>query len=196
MFEKIRTFPSSPTDEEIAFTLKEVTYARIDNWIDTDFATWAWFLQLALFIIFFLVWWKLVEKKRLIELSFYLFAIMTSTIWMDEAGYELGLWYYPIDLIPIFPPSTAIDYMVLPVMYALIYQYFQTWKTFAPAIFLLSALFSFMLEPLLIKFGFYVPIKWTSFYSFPVYIALGIIIKLLVEQMKSIVTRYQEEPWE
>lgn len=31
MFEKIRTFPFSPTDEQIAFTLKEITYARIDN---------------------------------------------------------------------------------------------------------------------------------------------------------------------
>jgi hypothetical protein len=193
MLGQIRTFPSSPTDEQIAFALKEIGYARIDNWLDTDYATGAWFLQLALLILCFMVWWKLVEKKRLMELSFYGFAIMTLTIWIDEAGYELGLWYYPVDLIPIFPPSTAIDYMMLPVLYALVYQYCRTWKSFVPAISLLSAIFSFVLEPLLIKFGFYVPIKWTHLYSFPLYITLGVMMKLLVEQIKLVAARDPEE---
>src|SRR4051812_13282805 len=106
MFDKIRTFPSSPTDEQIAVALKEITYARIDNWIDTDFATWGWYLQLTVLLVSLAVWLKLVDKKRLLELSFYGFSIMTLTIWLDEAGYELGIWYYPVDLIPIFPPST------------------------------------------------------------------------------------------
>lgn len=188
----VRTFPASPTDEQIAWALKELTYARIDNWLDTDFATWGWFLQLALFFLSLAVWWRLVDKQRLVELTFYGFAIMTLTIWLDEAGYELGLWYYPIDLIPIFPPSTAIDYMMLPVMYALVYQYFRPWKTFLPAIALLAAVFSFVMEPLLVKFGFYVPMKWTYLQSFPMYIALGAAMKLLLEGLMAVAARHRE----
>ena len=191
MFEKIRTFPFSPTDEQIAFALKEITYARIDNWIDTDFATWGWILQLVMLIVSFAVWWKLVEKKRLLEITFYGFSIMTIIICLDEVGYELGIWYYPVDLIPVFPPSTAIDYVMLPVIYSLIYQYCATWRSFITAIFVLSGIFSFIMEPILVKSGFYVPIKWINLYSFPAYIILGIIIKLLVEQMKVVTARHK-----
>lgn len=192
----VRTFPASPTDEQIAWVLREITYARIDNWLDTDFATWGWFLQLALFFLSLAAWWYLVDKKRLVELSFYGFAIMTLTIWLDQAGYEIGLWYYPVDLIPIFPPSTAIDYMVLPVLYALVYQYFRPWRTFLPAVAMLSAVFSFVMEPLLVKFGFYVTVKWTYLHSFPIYIALGTAMKLLLAFLMAVSARHRGQPAE
>lgn len=192
MLEEVRTFPTSPSDEQIAYTLKHLTYARIDNWIDTDFNTLGWWLQIALLVITLLVWWKLVDKKRLVELTFYGFAIMTVSIWLDEAGYELGLWYYPIDLIPVFPPSTAIDYVMLPAIYALVYQYCSSWRSFIIGTSILAGLFSFILEPLLVKFGFYVPICWNYYYSFPAYIAIGILMRITVEKLKTIMESFQE----
>ena len=192
MLEKIHTFPTSPSDEQIAYVLKHISYARIDNWIDTDFNTFSWWFQIALAVIFMAAWWKLVDKKRLLELSFYGFTVQTITIWLDEAGYEIGLWYYPVDLIPIFPPSTAIDYIMLPVLYALIYQYCRTWKAFIPAAVLMSGIFSFILEPLLSKFGFYVVVKWSFYKSFPIYIAIAIVMKIFVERILTIMAHHQE----
>ena len=190
MFEQFRTFPTSPSDEQIAYILKHITYARIDNWLDTDINTFGWWLQLVLAILSILVWWKLVEKKRLMELAFYSFTVMTISIWFDEVGYELGLWYYPIDLIPVFPPSTAIDYFMLPIMYGIVYQYCRSWKTFIIATCLLSGIFSFILEPLLVKFGFYVPVKWKFYYSFPIYIGIAIVMKAIVEKIKGVMTQH------
>lgn len=190
MFEKFHTFLTSPSDEQIAYILKHVTYARIDNWFDTDFNTFGWWLQLLLAVFSIMVWWKIMNKKRLMELIFYSFTIMTITIWFDEVGYEIGLWYYPIDLIPVFPPATAIDYFMLPIMYGIVYQYCRSWKTFIIATCLLSGVFSFILEPLLEKFGFYVPIKWNHYYSFPIYIGIAIIMKAIVEKIKSIMLRH------
>jgi len=192
MIEIARTFPTSPSDEQIAYTLKHLTYARIDNWIDTDFNTFGWWLQIALLVIALSVWWKLVDKKRLLELTFYGFAIMTVSIWLDEVGYELGIWYYPIDLIPVFPPSTAIDYVMLPVIYTLVYQYCISWRSFIISVSILAGVFSFILEPLLEKFGFYVPICWKYYYGFPVYMAVGILMKLSVEKLKTIMENFQE----
>ncbi|HWR44022.1 CBO0543 family protein [Sporomusa sp.] len=191
MLEKVRTFPTSPSDEQIAYALKHLTYARIDNWLDTDFNTFNWWLQIALAVFCLVVWWRLVDKKRLLELTFYGFTIMTVSIWLDQVGYELGLWYYPVDLIPVFPPSTAIDYVMLPVTYALIYQYCQNWKSFIPAICLMAGVFSFVLEPLLDKFGFYVIIKWKFYYGFPIYIAIGLVLKSVVDKMKAIIACHQ-----
>lgn len=191
MLEQHRTFPSSPSDEQLAYTLKQWSYARIGNWLDTDFNTFSWWFEVVLAIIALLVWWRLVDKKRLLELTFYGFVVMTISIWLDQVGYELGIWYYPVDLIPVFPPSTAIDYVVLPVVYALVYQYCRSWKSFLIATVLMAGVFSFVLEPLLAKFGFYVIIKWSSFYSFPIYIAIAIVMKALVEKMKAIMASHQ-----
>ncbi len=190
MVEHIRTFPTSPTDEQIAFALKNLTYARIDNWIDTDFNTIRWWLQLALAAVSIAIWWKLMDKKRLLELVFYCFSVMTITIWMDEVGYELGLWYYTRDLTPVFPPASAIDYILLPIIYALVYQYYRTWKSFLIATCLMSGLFSFILEPLTVKMGYYVAVKWKHYYSFPIYFAIAVIMKTLVEKIKVIMSRH------
>ena len=70
MLEKFHTYPSPATDEEIAYTLKQLTYARVDNWLDTDFLTWRWGLQVGLTLISLFLFWKLVEKKRLMEMTF------------------------------------------------------------------------------------------------------------------------------
>lgn len=182
----VRTFPSSPTDEQIAYHLKQITYARIDNWLDTDFLTWGWWLQLILFILSLFVWWKLVEKKRLMEITFLGFLMMTVVIWLDQVGFELGIWYYTIDLIPVFPPATTIDYVMLPVIYSLVYQYCRSWITFLAAVFILAGIFSFVCEPLLNILGFYVLIEWHYYYGFPVYMALGIVFKFVIEKIKSI----------
>jgi len=193
MLEKIRTYPTSPSDEQLAYTLKQWSYARIDNWLDTDFNTLSWWFEVALAIVSLFVWWKLVDKERLLELIFYGFSIMTVSIWLDQVGYELGVWYYPVDLIPVFPPSTAIDYIMLPVIYALVYQYCSPWKIFLIATFLMSGVFSFILEPLLEKSGFYVPVQWKCYYSFPIYIALGILMKMTVEKIKTIMATYKSK---
>ena len=193
MVEKIHTFPTSPSDEQLAYTLKQWSYARIDNWLDTDFNTLSWWFEVALAIVCLFVWWKLVDKERLLELSFYGFSIMTVSIWLDQVGYELGVWYYPVDLIPVFPPSTAIDYIMLPVIYALVYQYYSPWKSFLIATFLMSGIFSFILEPLLEKFGFYVPVEWMTYYSFPIYISIGILMKMTIEKIKAIMATYRSK---
>jgi len=193
MLENIRTFPTSPTGEQITYVLKHLTYARIDKWLDTEFNTPGWWFLIAIAIVSLVIWWKMVDKKLLLELTFYGFTIMTIDIWFDQVGYELGLWYYPVDLIPVFPPSTSIDYVILPVVYTLVYQYFRSWKAFILATLLMANVFSFVLEPLLVKFGFYVLVKWKFYYSFPIYITIGIILKSVVNKMKDIIVRHQEQ---
>ena len=193
MLEKLRTFPTSPTDEQLAYILKQWSYARIDNWLDTDFNTSAWWFLLVLFIISLAVWWRLVDKSRLLELSFYGFVVMTVSIWLDQVGYELGLWYYPVDLLPVFPPSTTIDYVMIPVIYALVYQYCRSWKSFLIATVLMAGVFSFVLEPLMSKFGMYVVVNWSSYYSFPIYIAIAVVMKAIVGKMKAIIASHQQQ---
>lgn len=188
MLEHFRTFPTSPSGEQIAYVLKQLTYARIDKWLDTEFNTSGWWIEIMLAVVSLVIMWKLVDKKRLLELTLYGFIIMTISVWLDQVGYELGLWYYPVDIIPVFPPSTSIDYVMLPVIYTLVYQYCNSWKDFVIGIMLTSGVFSFVLEPLLVKSGFYVLVKWKFYYSFPIYILIGIVMKGIIEEIKEIIS--------
>lgn len=191
MLDKIQTFPSAPTDEKIADTLKELSYTRVDNWLETDFLTGTWWFQLAVAILSILVFWKLIDKKRLFEMSLYVLLASVIIIWLDQTGYELGFWYYPVDLIPLFPPSTAFDYSLLPLIYVLIYQYYPKWPSFLKATFIMSAIISFIMEPMAVRWGFYVLIKWKYYYGYPIYILIGVMLKLITEKIKKIVTKHQ-----
>lgn len=191
MLDKIHTFPTSATDEQIAYTLRELSYARIDNWLDTDFLTWGWWLELGVLIVSVTIFWKLVDKKRLFELTYHVISAGVIVIWLDQVGFELGLWYYPVDLIPVFPPATAFDYTLLPVAYTLIYQYCPKWPRFLMATLIMAGVVAFLMEPMAHRWGFYELVKWKYYYGFPVYIAIGIFLKLVTEKMKAIVAKQQ-----
>ncbi|MDR3561179.1 MAG: hypothetical protein P4N41_24525 [Negativicutes bacterium] len=186
MLQQFRTFPTSPSDEQLANAIKGVSYTRIDNWLDTDFATAAWWGEIAITILTLFLWWKLVDKKRLIDITLYGFLVMATSLTLDQIGYELGFWYYPVDLIPLFPPATAVDFIALPVIYSLIFQYCRHWKPFLAATLLMSTVFCFFLEPLMVKMGYYVLIKWRYYYGFPIYTVMAVVFKALLDKMKAI----------
>jgi len=163
--------------EQLAEMAKELTQARIENWLGHEFGSWRWWVLLALLTVPWFIWYKLADKKKLPELSLFGLIIMVFTITLDEFGYELILWSYPAEVIPIFPRLTAIDYTVVPIFYMLIYQYFPTWKSFYWALGAMSILFSFVVEPIIVKLGFYMLIKWLYWYSFIIYIIMGLLAR-------------------
>jgi len=127
-----------------------------------------------------IIWIKLVDKKKLLELALFGMFIMVYSITLDELGFELSLWNYPVDVFPVFPRLTSIDYTIIPCVFMLTYQYFPTWKSFFWALVAVSFVFSFVVEPIILKLGFYVLIKWWYPCSFIFYIIMGLISRWLV----------------
>lgn len=175
-----------PTDEQLAEMTRLLTQARIENWLEHGFGSWRWWLLLILLIIPWFIWYKIADKKKLAELVMFSLIIMVFTITLDELGFVLSLWYYPIEVIPMFPRLTSIDYTMLPIIFALLYQYFPTWKSFFWALVALSGVFSFIAEPIIIYLGFYVLIKWAHPYSFIGYIIMGLTARLLARNIVDI----------
>lgn len=163
-----------------------LTNMRITSWLEEDLFHIRWWFLLFVFILSGFIWWKMVDKTRLQEITLY--ALMTSiiTLGLDEYGEELTLWSYPVDIVPIFPPLTAVDLATLPIIYSLIYQKYRSWKKFILATIIMAAVFAFILEPLLVLGKFYELHKWKYYYSFPIYIIMALTIKWIVEQMKRI----------
>lgn len=164
-----------PSNEQLAEMAKLLTQARIENWQCESFGTWRWWILVVLLIAPWPIWYKLADKKRIPEILLFGLIVMVLTITFDETGYVLSLWSYPVEVIPIFPRLTSVNYTVVPIAYMLIYQKFSTWNSFFWAMIAVATLFALVVEPTIVKLGFYVLIKWTYWASFFTYIPMGLL---------------------
>lgn len=169
-----------------------LTSIHIDNWLKHDVFLLRWWCLIGLILVTLLVWWNLLDKSRLTEI--FLYAVLATIIVLGivEYGEELTLWDYPTDIIPIFPPLTSINLIGLPLIYSLTYQYFITKKSFIWATVIITSVICFIIEPILVWGGFYQLIHWKYYFSFPIYILLAMLIRVLVIKINNINEKYRD----
>ena len=152
----------------------------MEHWLSAEVWQWQWWISLALAVIPLYIWWKLLDKKRIFEICVYGLLVNIFASYLDVVGSEFVWWDYPIRLIPNLPRLLPIDFTVIPVVYMLVYQYFPKWKSFIIVNFIVSAIFSFAMEPLMIWMNLYKLETWKLIYSFPIYILIAVICKATV----------------
>ncbi|WP_051688101.1 CBO0543 family protein [Desulfofalx alkaliphila] len=160
-----------------------------EYWLKETFLHWEWWLMLALTIIPWIIWWKIVDRKRLFEILTYGFFVMMISIILDAVGVEFDLWDYRHRIVPFFDVFVTYDMAVMPVIYMVIYQFFNGWKSFIIASILVSAVFAFISEPLLVWMDLYLLINWSYFYSFPIYFAIALAFKYVMIKLIKISAR-------
>jgi len=171
------------TDEQLAQMTKDLTQARIANWLATDLFTWNWWFIFALLVIPWIVFYFLADRQKLPNLWLYgtfLFIVIFS---LDLMGYENGLWAYPYKILPFGPFIAYIDASPLPVIYMLEYQYFPKWRDFIVLMIITAMVFSFCFEPALAKMGLYIPVSWEYYYGLPIYFVIPILLRFAVEKI-------------
>lgn len=157
-----------------------LTMTRFDEWLKGDFFTMQWWIMLALFTFTTWLWWKKVDKTRLSEMVFLTAIIIFLLIVGDELGEELSLWYYTVDIFPLFPPITAIDISCLPLVYMLVYQHTRSWKTFLIVSGVMALIFCFVCEPIFLLSGVYKTLNWQTYYGLPVYFMFSVVSRWIV----------------
>lgn len=172
--------------EVIAAIEFQLTHMRIDEWLHHDLFAWQWWLMLAVLIIPWFFWWKKVDRTRLMEIILLGMMVFIISSYLDAVLSELGLWVYHYWIIPLWPRLIAADWSVLPLTYMFIYQkYGSSWRVFITAMTITSALYSFVGESFLIWIGVYELHGWQHYYSFPIYLGIGVLVKWLTGLMKS-----------
>jgi hypothetical protein len=163
----------------------DLTQTRITKWLQSELFHFRWWILLVLFCISAILLWKKADKSRIVELTIFTAIIVIFVIILDELGDELSLWYYSADIIPLFPPITAINITCMPLIYMLIYQRFGTWGKFIIATLIMATVFCFVFEPIFVWIGIYTMLKWKSVYGFPIYFAIAVAAKLIVNAVYS-----------
>ncbi|MBP2634639.1 MAG: hypothetical protein H6Q72_546 [Firmicutes bacterium] len=178
--------------EKIRQMHETFTQVRMEVWLTDNLWHWQWWVLIAIFFLPWIVWWKLVDKSRIIEIFLFGMIMLITAGWMDEIGTELQWWYYPVKVIPWYPQLVPVNYTVLPVTYMLIYQYFSKWRSYVTAMMVMAAVYSWIAEPLLSYMGIYKLIIWKYSYSFPIYILIAIIHRRFLEMLLSINRKHKD----
>lgn len=180
---KTTGFPSDIEDQW------HLTAARLSEWVQDELFGPDWWVLLALFLLTSYLWWKKADKQRLGELALHTAIIIIFILVLDELGEELCLWYYTVDLIPLFPPASAINIACLPFVYMLIYEHARTWKAFTIATVVMALVFCFIFEPIFVWSGVYKMLAWKSYYGLPIYIFIGMASKAIINLINSVSSR-------
>lgn len=135
---------------------------------------WFWWVELALTILPWILWFIVRKKESTHRLLYGGFVVLILTAFLDMLGMSLGLWGYNANLLPIIPPYIPWDFTLMPVVAMLFYQYKPNANPFIKAI-IFSAIASFVIQPFFAWIGFYNPQDWKHEYSFPIIIAIYLI---------------------
>ncbi|MDQ0253749.1 hypothetical protein J2S74_001121 [Evansella vedderi] len=148
-----------------------------EYWLRESLFSFNWWFLLVSTIIFFIIWLIVLDKKRIIEISVVGLFIGTIAFVLDTVGVTLVLWSYPYKIIPIVPPILEIHKFHLPIVYMINYQFLNKWKSYLLGTTISAFIFSFIFEPLTVWLGIYEIYHWKYIYSFPIYIAMGVLVR-------------------
>ncbi|MFZ5973862.1 MAG: CBO0543 family protein [Bacillota bacterium] len=158
---------------------KHLTSVHIDTWLKEDVFQIRWWILIFLVIASLIIWLILLDKSKRKGVCLFAALAFIIVLAINEYGEELALWDYPTDIIPIFPPLTSINLLILPLIYSLAYQYFETKKRFIWAALIMTTVVCFVIEPLLSWGGIYQLLHWQYFYSFPLFFFMALLVRYL-----------------
>ncbi|WP_391563896.1 CBO0543 family protein [Paenibacillus cremeus] len=174
---------ASPSFDEVNEMRKKFLDSYHEYWLENAFLTWQWWLLLITVICSWVVWWKVVDKRRIHLILNFGFLYGIISLILDMVGMNHLLWAYPIRLYWAFiPPLLPFDLSYLPIIFMLVYQRYgrkSTTKVLI-AFTITSAIISFVVEPFFHWIGIYEMYKWKYIYSFPIYITLAFLVRFLV----------------
>ncbi|MFC0470760.1 CBO0543 family protein [Halalkalibacter kiskunsagensis] len=180
----------SPSWEEISNIRETLRDAYMTYWLNNNLFSFGWWAVLIINLLFIYIAWKLLDRTRLFELLTVGGLIILFSTVIDVIGLHFQLFSYPTSLTPTIPSFFVADYITLPVIYMLLYQYFSTWKSFITANIITTIVLAFVIENLLRWLNIYQYIQWNSFYSFIVYFLIGIILKWIMNNLTKAQNKY------
>lgn len=164
---------------------KSIFETNYTYWTEHVLFSFNWWFLVIVSIVPWFIWWKFVDKKRLIEILNVGFLSMVIVSLLDLIGSSFVFWTYGFKLVNMLLPLLTVDLTLLPVLNMFFYQFFPKWKSFIVANVGLALFGTFIAEPLFVWLGIYILHGWKYIYSLPIYIAIAIVLKLFMQKVKA-----------
>ncbi|BFT74291.1 CBO0543 family protein [Paenibacillus sp. P36] len=163
---------------------------EFDYWLQQDVFSFQWWVIVIVNLVVFALLLILIDRKRTLStvLAFMTAFIIVGAV--DQIGKFFDLWRYPHQLIPFTENLNAVDFFVVPSIFAYLYQRFSSWKSFLIADVVASLVISYIGEPLFVSLGMYQLMRWSYWQSFIVLVPIAILVKGFVDLTQSNVLHF------
>ncbi|MEA5016328.1 MAG: CBO0543 family protein [Candidatus Limiplasma sp.] len=154
-------------------------YEEIHNeiqriWMEEMVFTWHWWLDVALSVLPWILWFIVRDRKNTHNLLYAgFFSMLTATL-LDIMGISQGVWNYNTWLLPYLPEYLPWDLTVMPVTAMLFYQFYPKVSPWIKGV-VFGAVAAYVVEPIFIWVGVYEPSGWEHHYSLPIYFVIYMI---------------------
>jgi hypothetical protein len=143
-------------------------------WADYMVFTWHWWIDVALAVLPWILWFIVRDRKNTHNLMYAGFFTMLAATLLCMVGVSQGGWNYNTLLLPYLPEYLPWDLTIMPVTTMLFYQFFPKSNPWLKgAVFGMVA--AYVIEPLFIWLGFYEQGGWEHYYSLPLYFIIYMI---------------------
>ncbi|HWR42216.1 CBO0543 family protein [Sporomusa sp.] len=164
------------------------------HWVNVEIFSFPWWFSVLFLAVSYIIWWKLLDKSRLIELLLFgsLLAVMSAVI--DTIADNLMLWQYLVKIFPFTPAFFPFHLTLAPITLMIVYQYTNNWSRYLLGTVFAAAIYSFIIAPLFVAIGEVQLLKWNHGYTFITYIVRALMARWVLILCKHIQGSYQGQP--
>jgi hypothetical protein len=130
-------------NEEIMQKSDALNNLILTKWLKQEFLTFEWFFTLFVVLVCYLLFFYLVDKKRIVEILLYGSLVAVAYVVYDSFGMFFGFWSVKIAISPVYPNFFGSSLTVAPLLAMIVYQYKSPWNSFLRWSILFSGLFIF-----------------------------------------------------
>lgn len=131
-----------------------------------DITTIEYWGIVAFIALYYVVWWKLTDKRRISDLLLFGSFVAVMRVIVDLLGTTLGLWYYKVTILPVAASIFLHEITLSPLTHMLALQYSPNWKQFFTYSALAAAWIHMIMIPISEKVGIYQPMNWNVLFGF------------------------------
>lgn len=158
-----------------------LTREQTEYWKEfSGIGSWQFWLDVSTVIIPLIVLLIYIDRSKALLLGFFGLNYHLWFQYVNVFGIGRGLWEYPYQILP-FIPSFALDAALVPVCFMLLYQWTLNHnKNIYIYAICLSAVFAFILKPIMVHFNFFHMFKGMNYFHLLLfYMGLFIVSKLI-----------------
>ena len=154
------------TNLEMIYATKNVLWNQLyTSWITEELFSFPWWFSVFFLIVSYVIWWKLLDKSRLIELLLFGSLVAVMSIIIDTVADNLTLWQYKVKIFPFTPGFFPYHLSIAPLILMLVYQYTNNWRRYIIGTVFAGVIYCFVMIPLFVAIGEVQLYKWNHGYT-------------------------------
>ncbi len=132
---------------------------------------------IAFIALYYYLWYRLTDKRRLVDLLFYGSLITVAWTLVDSFGVMAGLWLYKHRTLPLLHDVFLRDWTITPLTFMLVQQYSHSWRQFFVWNAVGAGFLAYVIIPSLHIAGFYHLIHYNYTYIFLSYYIVAALMR-------------------